>query len=117
LTAEKRLPPRTERLAQSVAVMPGEHWVPADMSMTTLQRPEAQRWNEVPLMQFHAPSSEQAASAVWTPSLVPVDGLVCVGVAAGVDDVGVLVGDLVTVARVVELGLGRNTPPGLEKVC
>lgn len=54
---------RTSRLAAALAVMmmaleiPDSHWVPAATDWTTDHWPDAQRWKELPPMQFHWPSS------------------------------------------------------------
>jgi hypothetical protein len=44
----------------SVSLTPDVHVVPAAIDCTADHMPDAQRWNELPPMQFHAPSSVQA---------------------------------------------------------
>ena len=58
----------------SVSLVPALQDVPAAMGMVADHRPEAQRWNAVPPMQFQAPSLVQA------PELAPVEGPVTGGV-------------------------------------
>ncbi len=116
---------------------PGEQLVPAAMDKTADHWPDAQRWNEVPEMQFQAPSSVQAPFCA--PVAVPADGVLELGggvageaaggvtaeEAGGVAE-GVAGADDVTVCRVVGMGEAMKVldapesllppGPGLEPV-
>lgn len=88
-------PPRRPKLRfeyVSVSDTPGTQDVPAAISMTADQAPEAHRWKAVPPMQFHAPSSLQGVPAAYVPLAEPEpepaepvpDGAAALSVADGV---------------------------------
>lgn len=100
-----------------LAATPASQAVPAARLWTADHVPEAQRWNEDPLMQFHSPSFVHAEPAVVAPEVVvpeasPADAAV-VGVAVSGVGVGVA---LVTVERVVEAWVAAGTSTEADTV-
>ena len=108
----------------SVSLTPAVQLVPAASAICTDQTPLAQRWNDVPPMQFHWPSVEHAvpaAKAVPSPLLPPVVPVPDAGAAAEVvvaapepepepepDPEPAVPAAVVTVARVVGSGVARG---------
>ena len=89
--------------------------VPAAICCTADHVPLAQRWNNVPPMQFHSPSVEQAEPGVCAPDTVEAGALEAAGVAADVAT-GVVDGVMDIVEEIVTGALGGDAAPLTEMV-